>query len=84
MNLALSNLAWDFKDSHTILTKLKNKNINRVEGVFSKIGEWDDICDVKIIEFDMENKEDDIVLEDIGSELSEESYYYDSEPENEK
>jgi len=33
---------------------------------------------------EVENKEDDIVLEDIGSELSEESYDYDSEPENEK
>jgi sugar phosphate isomerase/epimerase len=51
MNLALSNLAWDFKDNHNILTKLKNKNINRVEGVFSKIGEWDTISDVNIIEF---------------------------------
>jgi sugar phosphate isomerase/epimerase len=51
MNLALSNLAWDFKDNNTILTKLKNKNINRIEGVFSKIGGWGDISDATIIEF---------------------------------
>ena len=36
------------------------------------------------LEEEVENKEDDIVLEDIGSELSEESYDYDSEIENEK
>jgi hypothetical protein len=35
-------------------------------------------------EEEVDNKEDDIVLEDIGSELSEESYDYDSDANNEK
>jgi hypothetical protein len=35
-------------------------------------------------EDELDAKEDDIVLEDIGSELSEESYDYDSDTNNEK
>jgi sugar phosphate isomerase/epimerase len=51
MNLALSNLAWNFKDNDVILNKLKQKNILQIEGVLSKIGDWDNLNEDKIIEF---------------------------------
>jgi sugar phosphate isomerase/epimerase len=51
MNLALSNLAWDFKDNDIILNKLKEKNILQIEGVLSKIDDWDNLNEDKIIEF---------------------------------
>jgi sugar phosphate isomerase/epimerase len=50
MNLALSNLAWDFKDNDVILNKLKQKNILQIEGVLSKIGDWDNLNEDKKIE----------------------------------
>jgi sugar phosphate isomerase/epimerase len=51
MNLALSNLAWDFDETNIILNKLKYKGIYGIEGVFSKIGKWDTISDETIKEF---------------------------------
>lgn len=51
MNLALSNLAWDFKDNDVIFNKLKEKNILQIEGVLSKIDNWNDLNKFKIIEF---------------------------------
>lgn len=51
MNLALSNLAWDFKDNDTIFKKLRKKNISQIEGVLTKIGEWDNLNEDEIIKF---------------------------------
>lgn len=51
MNLALSNLAWDFKDNDVILNKLKEKNIFQIEGVLSKIDDFSTLTEDKIIKF---------------------------------
>jgi sugar phosphate isomerase/epimerase len=40
MNLALSNLAWDFKDNNTVFNKLIEKKIFKIEGVLTKIEDW--------------------------------------------
>jgi sugar phosphate isomerase/epimerase len=40
MNLALSNLAWDFKDNSTVFNKLIEKKIFKIEGVLTKIEDW--------------------------------------------
>lgn len=51
MNLALSNLAWDFKDTDDILKKLRKKNIFQIEGVLSKIDDFSTLNEDKIIKF---------------------------------
>jgi sugar phosphate isomerase/epimerase len=51
MNLALSNLAWSFKDNDVVLGKLKEKGIVRIEGVLTKIDNWIDLDDYKVYKF---------------------------------
>jgi sugar phosphate isomerase/epimerase len=63
MNLALSNLAWGFDETDSILNKLKYKGIYGIEGVFSKIGKWDSISDETIKQFKK-------VLDGIGMECN--------------
>lgn len=67
MNLALSNLAWDFKDNDIVFNKLIEKNILRIEGVLTKIDEWDSLNDSKIIKFKKKLDEFGIDIKSIQS-----------------
>ena len=51
MKLSLSNLAWDISDNDQILTILKTKNIHNIEGVLTKINEWDKLSNDVLIEY---------------------------------
>jgi sugar phosphate isomerase/epimerase len=51
MNLSVSNLAWDFSENDFIFKKLKDKKINRVEGVLTKIDKWENLTTEKIKDF---------------------------------
>jgi D-psicose/D-tagatose/L-ribulose 3-epimerase len=51
MKLAVSNLAWDFQENQKIFDYLKELNIRYIEGVISKLGNWEDLNVDKIREF---------------------------------
>lgn len=43
MKLSISNLAWDFPQNDEIFEELRKCGIRYVEGVLSKLGDWDSI-----------------------------------------
>jgi len=43
MKLSLSNLAWDIRDDDQMLSILKNNNIKNIEGILTKINNWDEL-----------------------------------------
>jgi sugar phosphate isomerase/epimerase len=43
MKLAVSNLAWDFSENNEKFTQIRDCQIGYVEGVLSKLGNWDEI-----------------------------------------
>ena len=43
MKLALSNLAWDYKESIDIFNFIKKNNINNIECVLTKIDDWSNL-----------------------------------------
>jgi sugar phosphate isomerase/epimerase len=51
MNLAVSNLAWDTTNELQIFKHLNSFGINKIEGVLSKLGNWDTIDSKKIVEY---------------------------------
>lgn len=51
MNLAVSNLAWDTNNENQIFKHLNSLGINKIEGVLSKLGNWDTLDSKKIIEY---------------------------------
>ena len=51
MKLAVSNFAWDIKNSDKMFNHLKSLNINNIEGVLSKIDIWDNLSITKIYEY---------------------------------
>jgi len=51
MKLAVSNFAWDVKNSDKMFNHLKSLNINNIEGVLSKIDTWDNLSINKIYEY---------------------------------
>lgn len=51
MNLAISNLAWDNPNENQIFKHLNSLGINKIEGVLSKLGNWDTIDGRKIVEY---------------------------------
>ena len=51
MNLAVSNLAWDTTNENQIFKHLNSFGINKIEGVLSKLGNWDTIDSKKIVEY---------------------------------
>ena len=54
MKLAVSNFAWDIKNSDKMFNHLKSLNINNIEGVLSKIDIWDNLSITKKVKFDTE------------------------------
>jgi len=51
MKLAVSNFAWDIKNSDKMFNHLKSLNINNIEGVLSKIDIWDNLSINKIYKY---------------------------------
>lgn len=51
MNLALSNFAWDNKDSDKVFQILKENGINQIECILTKIKSWDELTTDDIIEY---------------------------------
>jgi sugar phosphate isomerase/epimerase len=50
MNLALSNLAWDY-DNESVFEKLKSYNIDLIEFVFTKLFDWETLNDDLVYDF---------------------------------
>ena len=67
MKLSLSNLAWDISDNDQILTILKTKNIHNIEGVLTKINEWDKLSNDVLIEYKKKLDSYNIKMESIQS-----------------
>jgi sugar phosphate isomerase/epimerase len=51
MKLALSNFAWDSIDNESTFKELQNIGITHIEGVLTKISNWDELSVEKLIEF---------------------------------
>lgn len=45
MDLSISNLAWDINDDNQILPLLVSNNVLNIEGVLTKLGDWDVLTD---------------------------------------
>jgi len=45
MNLSLSNLAWNNDTTDIVLPLLKERGITQIEGVLTKLGDWDILTD---------------------------------------
>jgi sugar phosphate isomerase/epimerase len=51
MKLALSNFAWDNKDSEEVFKVLKENNIHQIECILTKIKPWSELTREDIIEY---------------------------------
>jgi sugar phosphate isomerase/epimerase len=51
MNLALSNFAWDNKDSEEVFKVLKENKIHQIECILTKIKPWSELTREDIIEY---------------------------------
>lgn len=51
MNLAISNLAWDFSENNLIFDHFRRIGISNIEVVFPKISSWDSLSENSIIEY---------------------------------
>jgi sugar phosphate isomerase/epimerase len=51
MKLALSNFAWDFNENEPTFKELQNIGITHIEGVLTKISNWDELTSEKLIAF---------------------------------
>jgi sugar phosphate isomerase/epimerase len=67
MKLSLSNLAWDFHEEHQIFSILKIKNINNIEGVLTKINDWDKLSNNVLLEYKKKLDSYNIKMESIQS-----------------
>lgn len=67
MKLSLSNLAWDISDNDQILTILKTNNIHNIEGVLTKIDDWNKLSNDILIEYKKKLDSYNIKMESIQS-----------------
>lgn len=51
MNLALSNFAWDNNESNVVFDVMKKNDFNNIEIILTKLSDWSDINDKKIVDF---------------------------------
>lgn len=51
MKLSISNLAWDTNETELIFTELNKIGIKSIEGVLTKLNDWDNLTDNDIIRF---------------------------------
>lgn len=67
MKLSLSNLAWDIPDNDQILSVLNKNNVSNIEGVLSKIDEWDKLTNDVLLEYKKKLDSYNIKIESIQS-----------------
>jgi len=67
MNISISNLAWDLKDLDQCLIALKKHNIHHIEGIFTKIKDWDNIKHIDIISYANKFKENNVSISSFQS-----------------
>lgn len=51
MKLSLSNFAWDNYDTELVFTELKKIGINSIEGVLTKLNDWDNLTTDEILNY---------------------------------
>ncbi len=67
MKLSLSNLAWDIHDDDLVLSILNTNNVNNIEGVLTKIDNWDKLSNDVLIEYKKKLDSNNIKMESIQS-----------------
>jgi D-psicose/D-tagatose/L-ribulose 3-epimerase len=67
MKLSLSNLAWDTPDNDQILSILNANNVSNIEGVLSKIDDWDKLTNDVLLEYKKKLNFYNIKMESIQS-----------------
>ena len=67
MNLAVSNLAWEYSENELIHSKLKNFGVNHVEGVLTKIKDWSNLSNESIIDYKKSLNKNDLSIPSIQS-----------------
>jgi len=67
MKLSISNLAWDTSESDQIFSFLKTEKISNIEGVLTKIDNWDKLSDNILYEFKKKLDTYNIKIESIQS-----------------
>jgi sugar phosphate isomerase/epimerase len=67
MKLSLSNLAWDIPDNDQILSILNTNNVSNIEGVLSKIDEWEKLTNDVLLEYKKKLDSYNIKIESIQS-----------------
>jgi sugar phosphate isomerase/epimerase len=67
MKLAVSNLAWDLKDSDEVFKVLKSNDIKNIEFTFTKLGNWNRISYRDVMEFKKRLDDNGIVAESAQS-----------------
>lgn len=67
MNISISNLAWDSKDLDECLITLKKHNVHHIEGIFTKIKDWDNIKNIDVISYVNKFKENNVSISSFQS-----------------
>lgn len=67
MNLAVSNLAWESTDLEKTLELLEKLDIRLIEGILTKIADWDKLTDTMVYEFKDDLKDRNIDIRSIQS-----------------
>ena len=67
MKLAVSNLAWEKPIDEFIFQTLQKQKIQRIEGVLSKIVDWDNFDDSKILDYKKMLDENNFFVESVQS-----------------
>lgn len=66
-SLSVSNLAWDLSDEPQVFKSLRNYGIDQIEGVISKLGEWDKLSNADIIKYKLYLEEHGIQVKSLQS-----------------
>jgi sugar phosphate isomerase/epimerase len=67
MKLALSNFAWDSDENESVFKTLSSIGIKNIEGVLTKISNWDSLKNFELIEYKKSLNRHDINIESIQS-----------------
>lgn len=67
MKLALSNFAWDSEENETIFKTLTSIGIENIEGVLTKINNWDSLGESELIQYKESLNRHGIKIESIQS-----------------
>lgn len=51
MNLAISNLAWDYNESNFFFKYFKEMGVDKIESTLTKIKNWENLNDYDVLEF---------------------------------